>query len=67
MAHIEKGVIINVPPQKVFDYVADPATMHEWISGLVESKDLPDGPVNVGQDIVSTSLVRNISYLQHSR
>ena len=48
MAHIEKSVIIGVPPQKVFDYVASPATMHEWISGLIESKDLPEGPVTVG-------------------
>ena len=48
MAHIEKSVIINVPPQKVFDYLVNPATMHEWISGLIESKDLPEGPVTIG-------------------
>ena len=48
MAHIEKSVIINAPLEKVFHYTANPATMHEWISGLIESRDLPDGPVSVG-------------------
>ena len=33
--HVEESVVINRPPEEVFDYVANPENLPEW-SGLVQ-------------------------------
>lgn len=49
MAHVERNILINAPTQQVFDCVADPVDMMNWLSGLIKNQDVPQGPVEVGQ------------------
>ena len=49
MAHVERNIVINTPIQQVFDCVADPVDMMNWLSGLIKNQDIPQGPVEVGQ------------------
>ena len=48
MAHIERSVFINVPIEKVFDFMAEPNTMLMWVHNLVEVKDRSEGAVDLG-------------------
>jgi len=48
MAHIERSVFINVPIEKVFDFMAEPNTMLMWVHNLVEVKDRSEGAVGLG-------------------
>ena len=48
MAHIERSVFINVPIEKVFDFMAEPNTMLMWVHNLVEVKDRSKGNVALG-------------------
>ena len=48
MAHIERSVFINVPIEKVFDFMAEPNTMLMWVHNLVEVKNRSEGTVGLG-------------------
>jgi uncharacterized protein YndB with AHSA1/START domain len=48
MAHIERGVFINTPIEKVFDFMAEPNTMLMWVHNLVEVKERSEGAVGLG-------------------
>jgi len=37
---LKHNVVIAAPVAKVFEYVADPATMVEWLSSMMEIRDL---------------------------
>jgi uncharacterized protein YndB with AHSA1/START domain len=40
----EHSVDIAAPPERVFEYVAEPERMREWVGGLVEFRPLSPGP-----------------------
>lgn len=40
----EHSVEIDAPAERVFEYVAEPERMHEWVGGLVEFRPLGPGP-----------------------
>lgn len=40
----EHSVEIAAPPELVFEYVAEPERMHQWVGGLVEFRPLGPGP-----------------------
>jgi uncharacterized protein YndB with AHSA1/START domain len=40
----EHSVEIDAPVERVFEYIAEPERMHEWVGGLVEFRPLEPGP-----------------------
>ncbi|NOQ83512.1 MAG: hypothetical protein GQ551_05840 [Myxococcales bacterium] len=40
MPLLKQSVVIAAPVDRVFEYVADPATMVEWLSSMMEIRDL---------------------------
>jgi len=34
MATVKKSTVINAPPERVFAYVTEPATMSEWLAKM---------------------------------
>jgi uncharacterized protein YndB with AHSA1/START domain len=40
----EHTVEIDAPVERVFEYVAEPERMHEWVGGLLEFRPLGPGP-----------------------
>ena len=40
----EHSVEIDAPVERVFEFVAEPERMHEWVGGLVEFRKLGPGP-----------------------
>ena len=40
MAKIQKSIIINAPPEKVFAYHEDPMNVPEWLPGMIEVRNL---------------------------
>jgi len=38
---VEESVEINLPPQVVFDYMANPQNLPEWSGLAIEVKDVP--------------------------
>ena len=36
MATVKASTVINAPPDRVFAYVTEPATMSEWLAKMVE-------------------------------
>ncbi len=48
MATLTKSIIINTPPERVFDYMADPKNLPEIWPSLIETRDVlrsPEGTV----------------------
>lgn len=45
MAEIKKSILINVPVEKVFDYIADQKNQTEWIASMVEIWDTSEPAV----------------------
>jgi ligand-binding SRPBCC domain-containing protein len=43
--HIEESVVINRPPQEVFDYVANRENLPEWSSPILEVQKQTQGPL----------------------
>ena len=41
--HVEESVVINRPPQEVFDYVANRETLPEWSSPILEVRKQTQG------------------------
>jgi len=40
MVSVRKSVVISAPPDRVFDYVTEPSTMAEWLTKMVEVRDV---------------------------
>jgi uncharacterized protein YndB with AHSA1/START domain len=40
MATVKESTVINAPPDRVFAYVTQPATMPEWLSKMVEVRNV---------------------------
>jgi carbon monoxide dehydrogenase subunit G len=40
MAKIQKSIIINAPPEKVFAYLEDPMNVPEWLPGMIEARNI---------------------------
>jgi uncharacterized protein YndB with AHSA1/START domain len=40
MVTVRKSMVISAPPDRVFDYVTEPATMAEWLTKMVEVRDI---------------------------
>ena len=40
MVSVRKSVVISAPPDRVFDYVTEPSTMAEWLTKMVEVRDI---------------------------
>ena len=51
MARIEHSVVINRPAEEIWAFMADAANNPQWISGLVESRQISDGPMGSGTTI----------------
>ncbi len=52
---IEESVEINRPPERVFEYVANPENLQEWTGTVIEiSKDTP-GPLLEGSTFTSVA------------
>jgi uncharacterized membrane protein len=43
--HVEESVVINRPPQEVFDYVANRENLPEWSSPILEVRSETEGPL----------------------
>ncbi|MFA9471247.1 MAG: SRPBCC family protein [Deltaproteobacteria bacterium] len=37
---MRKSIVISAPPDRVFDYVTEPSTMAEWLTKMVEVRDI---------------------------
>ncbi len=48
MVKIEHSVVINRPIEEVFAYVTQPENTPKWQSGMLESKQISEGPMGVG-------------------
>ena len=40
MATVKESTVINAPPDRVFAYVTEPATMPEWLAKMVEVRNV---------------------------
>jgi len=40
MVTVRKSVVISAPPDRVFEYVTEPSTMAEWLTKMVEVRDI---------------------------
>ena len=48
MAYVEKGIFINAPIEKVFDYAAEPNNWPKYIRNCIDIWERTEGPVAVG-------------------
>jgi uncharacterized protein YndB with AHSA1/START domain len=48
MAHIESKFTIKAPVERVFDYLATPATRPEWLDSTIKVENISEGPIGVG-------------------
>lgn len=57
-----KTVVLQRPPEEVFDYLADFSTTAEWDPGIVSASRTDGGPIGVGStfDLVSNFRGREI-------
>jgi len=62
MYTFERIIIVNLPPQEVFDFVTDPAKVKLWRKSSVSAEWTSEGPVGVGstQHSVGKFLGRNL-------
>ena len=40
MVSLRKSIVISAPQDRVFDYVTEPSTMAEWLTKMVEVRDI---------------------------
>lgn len=48
MRKVSATAQIPAPPQQVFDYLADPANLPQWQTGIVSADTTTPGPMGVG-------------------
>lgn len=51
MINVETSVVIDRPLEEVFEYVDDTNNDLKWQEGVFESKQTPEGPVEVGTKV----------------
>ena len=59
MATAEKHIIINAPPEKIWDLVKDPIRWHTWFEGAAQPKSV-QGDGGVGTVVETGMTVANI-------
>ena len=47
MAKIQRSIIINAPPEKVFAYLQDPMNVPEWLPGMIEVRNITGSGVGM--------------------
>lgn len=50
MRRIEASATIPVPPERLFAFVADPANLPQWQTGIVSAERTTPDPVGVGSE-----------------
>lgn len=48
MPRLLREIVIDAPPEAVFDFLAQPERLPEWTPGVLSVKRTSDGPVGVG-------------------
>ena len=48
MITVDYSVVINRPIEEVFTFVTNPENNVQWVSGLLETKQVSQGPIGVG-------------------
>jgi uncharacterized protein YndB with AHSA1/START domain len=48
VGRLRREIVIGVPPEVVFAYIADPERLPEWTPGVLSIRRTSDGPVGVG-------------------
>jgi uncharacterized protein YndB with AHSA1/START domain len=48
MAHVEKSIVIQAPPEKVFARIEDNESYPEWWPNMIEQKRDKPGPLEIG-------------------
>jgi carbon monoxide dehydrogenase subunit G len=51
MPRVEEGIVIDRPPEAVFEFVTTPEKDYLWMATAVERKPEPAGPIGVGSRI----------------
>jgi carbon monoxide dehydrogenase subunit G len=51
MPRVEEGIVIDRPPEAVFEFVTTPENDYLWMATAVERKPEPAGPIGVGSRI----------------
>jgi uncharacterized protein YndB with AHSA1/START domain len=51
---VESEIVIDRPPQLVFDYVTTPALWHNWHPATVRVRGVPNRPLTVGETMIET-------------
>ena len=59
MASAEKNIVINAPPEKIWDLVKDPTRWHTWFEGALQPKSV-QGDGGVGTIVETGMTVANI-------
>lgn len=48
MRRVEASAVVDAPPGEVFDFLADPANLPRWQTGIVSAERTSPDPVGVG-------------------
>src|ERR1700722_10072291 len=54
---VESELVIDRPPQLVFEYVTTPALWHTWHPATVKVRGVPNRPLTVGETMIETIAV----------
>jgi uncharacterized protein YndB with AHSA1/START domain len=54
---VESEIMIDRPPQLVFEYVTTPAHWHTWHPATVQVRGVPNRPLTVGETMIETIVV----------
>lgn len=57
MPTTDESIVIPVSPEKVFDYIADPANLPSFQATILRAEQDGDGPLRVGSRIHGTSKI----------
>ncbi|GAB3272787.1 SRPBCC family protein [Sinomonas notoginsengisoli] len=57
MPTTDESIVIPLPPEKVFDYINDPANIPEYQGSIVRAELEGDGPLGVGSRIKGASKI----------
>ena len=55
MVKVKTSVVINRPVEEVFEFADDPNNDAQWQTGLIESKQISEGPPGVGTTFLYVS------------
>jgi hypothetical protein len=57
MIHIEESILINRPIAEVFAFMSETKNLHLWQTDVLEARQAPEGPVQVGTQV---TMVRSV-------